>query len=236
MSSPDTSTSDTPIPDVEPMTAPLPRRQSGRFGLSTKVLVASVVVVAVLGVVVGRWVIGVFSPHLYTGTVLQADEPAPSMNGLSFADTGEPVDLGAESGDVVLVFFGYTNCPDVCPATMSTMTRALDELDPEQRERTEVWMVSVDPGRDDAQELQTYVEFFDPEFRGVTGTVEAIDQVSTQYGVFYQLEPTAAEGADDYLVDHTASVFGIGPDGALRVIWSPTVTPEQLGADLRELL
>ncbi len=236
MSSPEMSTPETSIPDVDPTTGPLPRRSSGRFGVSMPVLAAAVVAVAVLGVVVGRWAIGVFSPHLYAGTVLQADEPAPSMGALSFADTGDPVDLGAESGDVVLIFFGYTNCPDICPATMSTVTRALDQLDPEERARTEVWMVSVDPGRDDAESLQTYVEFFDPEFRGVTGTVEAIDQASTQYGVFYELEPTAAEGADDYLVDHTASLFGVGPDGALRVIWSPTVTAEELGADLRELL
>lgn len=209
------------------------RNKAGRSRLG---LVAAIVVVGVLGLVVGRWLVGAMSPHLYAGTVLQSDEPAPSMELLSFADTGQPVDVGAEAGKVVLVFFGYTSCPDVCPATMSTVTGALDRLDADQKSMVEVWMVTVDPERDQPESLQQYVEFFNPEFRGVSGPVDVIDQVASQYGVFYQLGPEAAEGSDDYLVDHTASLFGIGPDGALRVIWAPTTTAEQLSADLDDLL
>ncbi len=80
------------------------------------------------------------------------------------------------------------------------------------------------------------MEFFNPAFEGISGTTPDIDRVTTGYGVFYELEPTAAEGAEDYLVDHTASLFGIGPDGSLRIVWPPTVTAEQLQADIEELL
>ena len=198
-------------------------------------LVAALGAVIVLGLVVARLLVGWLSPHLYAGTILQTDDPAPTMNGLSFARTGEPVDVAAHDGDVVVVFFGYTNCPDVCPASMALAARAVSGLSEDEQARTRVWMVSVDPERDDPESLQTYVEFFDPTFDGVSGPVPDIDRVSTEYGVFYQIDPTAAEG-HHYLVDHTASLFGIGPDGALRIVWPPNVTAEQLRADIHELL
>jgi protein SCO1/2 len=97
-------------------------------------------------------------------------------------------------------------------------------------------MVSVDPERDQPDILQQYVELFNPGFDGVGGPAEAVDRVSSGYGVFYELEPSAASGAGDYLVDHTASLFGIGPDGALRIIWPPGVTADEIRADIEELL
>ena len=172
-------------------------------------------------------------PHLYAGTVLQSDEPAPSLSELAFAD-GSPVDLAAFDDEVVLVFFGYTNCPDVCPLTLATAAQAIDELTPAEAERTNLVMISVDPERDDAESLEEYVGFFNPGFRGAGGPVEAIDRAATTYGVFYQLGQPDDDG--QYLVDHTGTLFGIGPDGALRVVWSSSTPADALAADIGELL
>ncbi|MGI9596179.1 MAG: SCO family protein [Acidimicrobiales bacterium] len=208
-----------------------PTRPPGfRRWLRTAVAVLAAVLLAV---VVARFVVGRLQPHLYAGTVLQRDAPAPSLEELQFA-SGEQVDLAAFDGEAVLLFFGYTNCPDVCPMTLSTVARALEELDADERDRTNMVMVSVDPDRDDLASLQQYVGFFDPTFRGAGGTQDAIDRAATLYGIYYFAD-TAADD-ENYLVDHTASLMGIGPDGSLRIIWSSGVTAEDLAADIDELL
>jgi len=198
-------------------------------------------VVVVLGLVVGQAAVGWFSPRLYAGTVLQSNDPAPSMDGLSFARSGTPVDPAGHDGEVVIVFFGYTNCPDVCPASMALAAQAVAGMSTDDQARTKLWMVTVDPERDVPDRLQPYVEQFNPTFDGVTGEPGDIERVSTEYGVFYQHDMTAGDlsaggTADGYLVDHTASLFGIDPDGTLRVVWPPNVTAEELRADIEALL
>jgi protein SCO1/2 len=216
----------TPDTDDQPEQPPPISARSRRWITAGALLV----VVAALGFLVAKVAVSALSPHLYAGTVLQGDDPAPSMEGLVFTD-GAPVDLGAFGGEVLLVYFGYTNCPDVCPTTLATAARAVAGLDPEDRERTRLLMVSVDPARDGPDYLQTYMEFFDPSFLGATGDVDALDVVTSQYGVYYQLGK-----GEDYTVDHTASIMGIGTDGALRIIWPPDVTAEALTGDIAELL
>lgn len=186
-----------------------------------------------LGLVAAIWLVGLFRPHLYTGTVLQGDEAAPSLAELNHGD-GSPVDLAAHRDEVVLIFFGYTNCPDVCPTTLADAARAIELLDEDRAERINLVMVSVDPARDDPAALDTYAGFFHPRFRGAGGSVEAIDRATSAYGVFYQLRDPEPDG--DYLVDHTGTLMGIGPDGALRVLWSPGVEAEALAADIGALL
>jgi protein SCO1/2 len=175
-----------------------------------------------------------FSPHLYAGTVLQQNEPAPPMDGLRFA-SGQPVDLDRFDQQLVVVFFGYTSCPDVCPMTLSTIRRALDLLPPELRGRVATIMVSVDPERDDLAWLQEYVGFFDPSFLGVGGPTDAVDRAAARYGVYYRIDDLV-DDAGNYLVDHTASLMGIAPDGSLRIVWAPDVSAEALARDMEELL
>lgn len=175
----------------------------------------------------------VFRPHLYSGTMMQGAQPAPSLAELHTVD-GEPVDFSRWEDELVLVYFGYLNCPDVCPTTLNTVAHARAALSEEDQARTNLVMVSVDPARDPVDKLQGYVSAFDPTFVAAGGTVEAIDRAATAYGVYYFLhEGTIEEG---YAVDHTASVMGVGPDGSLRVVWGPTVTAEQFTADIQELL
>lgn len=198
-----------------------------------KRLIVIVPIVAVLVFIGGRIVGGSVSPHLYSGTVLQQAEPAPGLDELTYGD-GTAVELDEFDGHVVLVYFGYTNCPDVCPTTLSTAATAKLNLSNEERERVQLLMVTVDPERDAVGELQDYVAFFDPAFRGVSGAKTDIDAVASQYGIFYEYGEGDAETG--YLVDHTATLLGIDTSGALRIVWPPNVTSGELTGDIKELL
>lgn len=189
------------------------------------------VVLAVLALLVaGPRIVARFQPHLYAGTVLQSDRPAPSLEGLQLT-SGGPVSMEALKGDVVLVFFGYTNCPDVCPTTMAALARTMAGLSPGERTRVRVLMVSVDPGRDDAATLERYVTSFDPAFEGAVGPADVTDRIASLYGVYF-----APDDGGGSTLDHSASLIGIGPDGALRVVWPPNVTEQALASDVRALL
>lgn len=209
--------------------APTPSRWRGRL----LTLAGSVLAGVLFAVFVLPRLLGLVTPHVYHATVLQESEPAPSMQELRLA-SGDPVDLAAHRGDVVLVYFGYLNCPDVCPTTLDMTARALDELEADQRDQVRLVMVSVDPERDTAALVDGYAGFFDPSFFGATGDPDAVLRVATQYGVFYR-----ANGADEdghYFVDHTSALMAIDPGGALRLIWSPDATSDEIAADLRELV
>jgi len=189
--------------------------------------------IAVLFFGVGRFVASAVTPHLYTGTVLQDSSPAPALDGLTFPD-GTPADLMTFRGELVLLYFGYTNCPDVCPTALADAATAIRQLASDQQERVNLVMITVDPVRDTQPELQRYVEFFDPNFQSLSGSREDIDRAASQYGVFYEIgEGTPETG---YLVDHTATMLAIDGGGSLRVVWPPTVTPNQLHEDIKELL
>ncbi len=181
----------------------------------------------------GRALAGSVSPHLYSGTALQDSSPAPELDELEYED-GSAVDLSANLGDVTLLYFGFTNCPDICPTALSDASTALQGLSDDQRERVNLVMVTVDPARDVQPDLQRYVEFFDPTFTSASGSREAIDRAAAKYGVFYELGEGTIESG--YNVDHTATMLGIDTTGSLRVVWPPTITPNQLRDDIEELL
>lgn len=178
-------------------------------------------------------------PHLYAGTVLQSPTEAPSLDFLDLT-SGEPLDLAAFDGEVVLLYFGYTSCPDICPGTLARATLARASLPAADQDGVTVVMVSVDPARDSPAEAERYVTSFDESFLAATGSPADIDLATTQYGVFHQrsADTGATGGALDggYTIDHTSSLMGIGPDGHLRVVWAPDVEVELLTADLAALL
>lgn len=194
---------------------------------------AAVAAAAAFGVIVGIWVVPLLvdDPHEFVGTVLGSPQPAPEFT--LTADTGEPVSLDEYRGQVVLMYFGYTFCPDICPASLAELANATEELG-EQAEEVQVLMVTVDPARDTPEALGEYMDYFDPTFVGLTGTSEEIAAVADAYGVFYQAEEgTAATG---YLVDHLASVFVIDKNGDWVEILSYGTSGEEIAADVREWL
>mgnify|MGYP000967679565 FL=1 len=104
-----------------------------------------------------------------------------------------PVSLGDFRGKVVLLYFGYTYCPDVCPTSLAATAEALKALNPDELARVAVILVSVDPKRDTPARLKEYAEFFHPAMVGVTGTPEEIAAVAKRYGVFYAEQKVATD-------------------------------------------
>ncbi|MFZ2489269.1 MAG: SCO family protein [Anaerolineae bacterium] len=147
--------------------------------------------------------------------------------------TGQPRSLQEFKGEVVMVYFGYTFCPDVCPTTLTEMKKTFELLG-NKAEEVNFVMISVDPGRDTPQALGAYLSNFNPTFIGLSGTPDQIADAALPFGVFYEKhEGTAATG---YLVDHTASVMVLDRQGQLRLI-IPFQTPaEDVAADIKQLL
>lgn len=173
-----------------------------------------------------------FRPHVYAGVVLQSSDPAPTMDGLVY-DTGDPVELSHLDGEVVLVYFGYTYCPDLCPTMLGTVSRALDDIG-DDVEHVKAMMVTVDPNRDTPEVLADYVSNFGDHIRGVWGTEADVRSVASGYGVTFIYDEPDEDG--NYLVSHTGSLFAIDPGGALRVVYPVEITSKALAADLDDLL
>lgn len=170
-------------------------------------------------------------PELH-GVVLQASDRATDFT--LMASTGEPVSLSDFEGKHVLLFFGYTFCPDVCPTTLADMKKMAAALGDEKMETVQVIFVSVDPERDTPEQLDRYLSFFDERFLGMTGTLEEIIAAGTQFGVFFERhEGTPATG---YLIDHTSTVTLIDPDGRVRMVFPYGTRGEDIAADLEYMM
>ncbi len=133
-----------------------------------------------------------------------------------------------------IVFFGFTQCPDVCPTTLTVLAQTkkqLADLPPAQQPR--VLLISVDPERDTPAVLKPYVTFFDPTFRGATGTLEGVQQAATAFGVPYQKMPLPGGG---YTMDHGGGVFIVAPDGGLAAYSSAPHVADVLARDFRKVV
>jgi protein SCO1/2 len=124
-----------------------------------------------------------------------------------------PLTLAALRGQVVLLYFGYTHCPDVCPVSMAAGAQALNRLSPAERAKVKLLFVSVDPERDTPARLQEYTAYFHPDMLGATGTPEEIARMARAYGAGYVKRAPGPDG--NYAVDHSAQTFVIAPDGRL---------------------
>lgn len=186
----------------------------------------------ILGLVAGWVTIRLIrTPYTYHGTIIQSPEPA--RNFTLTGPGGEQVSLQDFHGQAVLLYFGYTFCPDVCPATLVELAQA-NKLLGDDAQKAQVIMISVDPDRDTPEKLEEYVTHFDPMFIGITGSEDEVAEVATQFGVFYEKhEGTVATG---YLIDHTASVVVIDQDGHLRIIYPFGTPAKDIAEDIRHLV
>jgi len=159
---------------------------------------------------------------------------APMGRELALPDhNGVPRSLADFRGKVVLVDFGYTRCPDVCPTTLSDLASAVRKLGPEGA-RVQVLFVTVDPRRDTPELLKNYVPAFDPAFLGLRGDAEATAKVEKEFRIY--AAEREGKTADSYTVDHSAQVFAFDPEGRLRLMIAPGTPPEDIAADLRLLM
>jgi len=135
-------------------------------------------------------------------------------------------------GKYVIMVFGYTFCPDVCPTTLSKVAAAMDLLGPKAENVVPVF-VTVDPERDTPEVLAAYVAAFHPRMVGLTGSPEQIRQIARNYRVYYAKPET---GEADYLVDHSAYVYLIGPDGRVLSYLKHDATPAAMAAAITEVM
>jgi len=164
------------------------------------------------------------------------DKPAEEFCLTNWREEGErKVCLSDFRGKIVMIFFGYTHCPDVCPAALQVLARTLKLLPEADRDKIQVLFITVDPERDDPEITQKYAEYFHPSFLGLTGSPEEIKKVAKDYMVYYGKVEGQSEGG--YLVDHTALIYLIDQRGNLKLLYpSMRQKPELIAEDLKKLL
>lgn len=145
-----------------------------------------------------------------------------------------PVDSKALRGKVLLVYFGYTNCPDICPASLAAGGQVLNALSAEERARVRLLMVSVDPERDTLAHLKEYTAFFHPAMTGVTGTPEQVAALAQAFGAGYRKQPAKADGS--YAVDHTTATYVVDRDGKLAAVIELGASTDNVLQVVRQLL
>lgn len=150
------------------------------------------------------------------------------------AHTGKPAGLGDFDGKLRLLYFGYTNCPGICPTTLAEIHEALRQLGPERAARVQVLFVSVDPKRDTPERLAAYLSHFSPSFVGLTGSAEQVAGVAAAYGIYVRITEGATPG--EYLVDHTSMTIAIDETGIVRLLFPFGMSAPDIAADLRQVL
>lgn len=165
-------------------------------------------------------------------------------NGLGSALVGGPFTMVNQSGVTVteksfagkymLVFFGFTYCPDVCPTELQVMTEALEQLGPEANKITPIF-VTVDPVRDTPEVIKTYVANFHTRMVGLTGTPQQVAGIAKAYRVYYQ-KVENPKSPQNYTMDHTSIIYLMGPDGTFQKHFSYETDPAKLAQGIKEIL
>lgn len=185
------------------------------------------VAAAALVIVVVVMAIGQRRVYDFHGTYFDPAAPAADF---TLRSAHGPVHLSDFAGKVVVLYFGYTYCPDVCPTTLDHLARALHAAgDPKD---VQVLFITVDPARDKADRMAQYVQQFDTSFIGLTASEDTIDAVAKAYGIYHK---KSGDSDTAYTIDHTATITVVGRKGMVRLLWPPDLTPQQMAQDLEAL-
>lgn len=153
---------------------------------------------------------------------------------LSIPDTsGQLRTLGDYEGKVVIAFFGFTQCPDVCPTALAELAQTMELLG-DQADQVQVLLISVDPERDTPQVLSEYVSAFHPDFVGLTGSAEQLHKTAQSFKAYYAKAPGPTP--EQYSMDHSASFYVFDKKGDVRVLISGDSSAEDIASDVRQLL
>lgn len=147
---------------------------------------------------------------------------------------GKAVSLSDFKGKIVVMYFGYASCPDVCPTSLAMIGAAMKSLSPEELESVQGIFISVDPERDKGDALMKYAQYFHKDFIGITGTLDEIQAVSKQYGSYYAKVDSGS--ALNYLVDHTSTTFIIDRNGKFFESQPHGATPEAIAESISKAL
>lgn len=167
---------------------------------------------------------------------MNLDQFAPKAPGGDFElqSLQGPVTLSEFRNKVVLIYFGYTHCPDICPTALSLTNAGFKQLEPAEQEQVQMLLISVDPKRDSVERLEEYTGFFHPTMLGLTGSIQQIDDVTRRFGAYYSI-PAGTTG-DNYAVDHSSQTVVIGKDGEIKENIAHGTAPDQVVATVRKYL
>lgn len=140
-------------------------------------------------------------------------------------------------GQWSFLFFGFTNCPDVCPITLKVMQSMWETLPTKKGEvgHPKLYFISVDPDRDNPKNLKQYVEFFNPEFNAATGKLDEIDKLTNQIGILYGYDEKESDKDQEYIVNHSAQLILIDPKGRMRAVISPPHIAKTIAANFQTI-
>ncbi len=187
------------------------------------------------------WFLAAYKPALN----LDQFAPLPPGGEFTLQSNLGPTRLSDFSGKVVLVYFGYTYCPDICPTSLALMSAMLKTLSDAEQEHVQGLFISVDPARDTVKRLAEYANFFHPNILGMTGSRAEIDDITKRYGAFYQIYDQGQQASSShsgeiiqsgkdkgaavgYLVDHSSQTVVVGKDGEIKSIIPHGTLPEQM--------
>jgi protein SCO1/2 len=190
------------------------------------IYVALALVVLLLGAAIYEFT----KPVTFYGSRIEPPKPMPDF---TLQSVDGPVTLSNFRGKYVILYFGYTSCPDICPTTSAALKAALDRLG-SQDAQVQVIFVSVDYKRDTPEKVSDYIRNFRSDFIGLGGTQSQIDRVTQEFYIYYQLnDPDPATGS--YSVDHTATILLLDRQGALVMTWPYDQQPDEIASDLQIL-
>ena len=171
-------------------------------------------------------------PPTFYGAVITPPKPMPDF---TLHSSSGPVAFSNYKGRYVLLYFGYTSCPDVCPTTLANLSRVVKHMAEDKAEQTQVIFVSVDYLRDTPERTAAYAKNFSPNFIGLGGSEEEIERTAKEYGVYFKLNTPDPE-TGFYSVDHSASVFVFDKQENLVMTWPYGMDSIQMELDLRALM
>jgi cytochrome oxidase Cu insertion factor (SCO1/SenC/PrrC family) len=206
-------------------------RPSYRFIIAMMVALSAIAVIAIF-----TWRSMTPTPDVTFGTVTTVKTPAKVAVGGPFSLTGHhgnPVSDTDFRGQFMLISFGYTFCPDVCPTTLQTISAAMDSLGADSASLQPIF-ITVDPERDTVDSLSTYVDSFHPKLVGLTGAKTKTDKVAGLFRVYHK--KVKGESGDDYTIDHSAFIYLMGPDGKFLTMFRHNASPDALAQDIRVFL
>jgi protein SCO1/2 len=183
-------------------------------------------------VIVAALLVGAVTGWFLAGR-MPTDEPVRGGD-FTLQSADGPVALADLRGKVVLIYFGYASCPDVCPTSLALAAQGLALLAPGELQRLRVLFVSLDPARDTPQKLKEYAAHFHPGITGVTGSPEAVAGVARNYGAAFRIQKV--ESAAGYVVDHTSFTSVVAPDGRLVEQLPHGALPAEIATVVRRTL
>lgn len=189
---------------------------------------------ALIGVIVVAFVVIGVRIVVWSGQSTSDGKPIPAIGGpFTLTDqNGKTVSDRDFRNRYMLVFFGYTYCPDVCPTTLSTVSGALDKLGPNFAKKMVPIFITIDPERDRPELMKTYVEAFNPAIQGLTGSPEDIAKVAKEFKVY--AAKVKGDTAENYTMDHSAILYLMGPDGRFIAHFTHGISVDDLVAGLKK--